>query len=148
MCDKQSNALIPVDVDKLVQLSTATQVTAEQLTGIVQQLGGYLIQLDARMRKQEELLQRRVTVSSAQYKQLMGAIRRRASEICGKYELPISAGTPLRAAIKKDTLERWHIKDLHDLPESALDAALSGVGSWDSYMTVRRIRREMEANEG
>ncbi len=146
MCDKDK-ALIPVDVDKLVQLSAATQVTAEQLTGIVQQLGGYLIQLDARMRKQEELLQRRVTVSSAQYKQVMAAIRRRAVELCGKYQLPMSAGTPLRAAIKRDVLERWHIKDLHDLPESALSEAMAGVGAWDSYSLVRKVRREMEEEE-
>ncbi len=144
MCDDKM--MIPVE--QLVKLSTSNQATAEQLSGMVQQLGVYLIQLDARMRKQEELLQRRVTISSGQYKQLMAAARRRSAEISRKYQLPVSAGARIRTAIKKDVLARWGVKDLHDLPESALGEALAGMNAWDSYSFVRRLRQTMETEAG
>lgn len=140
MCDNQ----LMIPVEQLVKLSATNQATAEQLSGMVQQLGVYLIQLDARMRKQEELLQRRVTVSSAQYKQMMAAARRRSVEICIKYQLPGSAAARVRAAIKKDVLARWNVKDLHDLPENALGEALAGMNIWDSYSFVRKLRQTIE----
>lgn len=140
MCDDQ----LVIPVEQLVKLSTSNQATAEQLSGMVHRLGVYLIQLDARMRKQEELLQRRVTVSSAQYKQLMAAARRRSTELCAKYQLPGSAGAKIRAAIKKDILARWNVKDLHDLPENALGEALAGMNAWDSYSFVQKLRQAIE----
>lgn len=147
MCNKEqerSTALCPVEVDKLVQLSGNNRATAEQLAGMVQQMGLYLMQLDARMRKQEELLQQKITISHSQQKQLMAAMRKRATAICVKYRLPDEAAAMIRAAIKAEVLGRWRVKDLHDLPESVLGDALAEIDRWDSYSLVRKVREQLD----
>ncbi len=151
MCNKEqghSVALCPVEVDKLVQLSGDNRATAEQLAGMVQQMGLYLMQLDARMRKQEELLQKRVTISHSQQQQLMAAMRKRGVAICEKYHLPGEAAPMIRAAIKAEVLGRWRVKNLHDLPESVLGDATGAIAGWDSYSLVRKVREQLSNRPG
>lgn len=138
MCDKHD---VIVPLDQLMQLSRSSEATAQQLADMVQQLGVYLVQLDTRLRRQEEMLQKRLTISSAQYRQMLAAIRRRASEIARKYQLDSAMLPPLRTAIRQDTIGRWHMKDLHDLPESMLTEATAGINTWDSYSTIRKLRQ-------
>lgn len=138
MCDKHD---VIVPLDQLMQLSRSSEATAQQLADMVQQLGMYLVQLDTRLRRQEEMLQKRLTISSAQYRQMLAAIRRRASEIARKYQLDSAMLPPLRTAIRQDTIGRWHVKDLHDLPESMLTEATAGINTWDSYSTIRKLRQ-------
>lgn len=138
MCDKHD---VIVPLDQLMQLSRSSEATAQQLADMVQQLGVYLVQLDTRLRRQEEMLQKRLTISSAQYRQMLAAIRRRASEIARKYQLDSAMLPPLRTAIRQDTISRWHVKDLHDLPESMLTEATAGINTWDSYSTIRKLRQ-------
>lgn len=138
MCDKHD---VIVPLDQLMQLSRSSEATAQQLADMVQQLGVYLVQLDTRLRRQEEMLQKRLTISSAQYRQMLAAIRCRASEIARKYQLDNAMLPPLRTAIRQDTIGRWHVKDLHDLPESMLPEALAGINTWDSYSTIRKLRQ-------
>lgn len=138
MCDNHD---VIVPLDQLINLSQSNEATAQQLAGMVQQLGVYLVQLDTRLRKQEEMLQKRLTISSAQYRQMLAAIRCRASEIARKYQLDSALLPPLRTAIRKDTIGRWHVKDLHDLPESMLTEATAGINTWDSYSTIRKLRQ-------
>ena len=138
MCDKHD---VIVPLDQLMQLSRSSEATAQQLTDMVQQLGVYLVQLDTRLRRQEEMLQKRLTISSVQYRQMLAAIRRRASEIARKYQLDSAMLPPLRTAIRQDTIGRWHVKDLHDLPESMLTEATAGINTWDSYSTIRKLRQ-------
>lgn len=138
MCDKHD---VIVPLDQLMQLSRSNEATAQQLADMVQQLGVYLVQLDTRLRRQEEMLQKRLTISSVQYRQMLAAIRRRASEIARKYQLDSAMLPPLRTAIRQDTIGRWHVKDLHDLPESMLTEATAGINTWDSYSTIRKLRQ-------
>ncbi len=138
MCDNHD---VIVPLDQLINLSQSNEATAQQLAGMVQQLGVYLVQLDTRLRKQEELMQKRLTISSAQYRQLLTTIRRRAAELARKYQLDSAVLPPLRTAIRQDTIGRWHVKDLHDLPESMLPEALAGINTWDSYSTIRKLRQ-------
>lgn len=138
MCDKHD---VIVPLDQLMQLSRSSEATAQQLADMVQQLGMYLVQLDTRLRRQEEMLQKRLTISSAQYRQMLAAIRCRASEIARKYQLDSAVLPPLRTAIRQDTVSRWHVKDLHDLPESMLPEAIAGINTWDSYSTIRKLRQ-------
>lgn len=138
MCDNHD---VIVPLDRLMQLSQSNEATAQQLADMVQQLGMYLVQLDTRLRRQEEMLQKRLTISSAQYRQMLAAIRRRASEIARKYQLDSAVLPPLRTAIRQDTVSRWHVKDLHDLPESMLPEALAGINTWDSYSTIWKLRQ-------
>ena len=138
MCDKHD---VIVPLDQLMQLSRSSEATAQQLADMVQQLGVYLVQLDTRLRRQEEMLQKRLTISSVQYRQMLAAIRRRASEIARKYQLDSAMLPPLRTAIRQDAIGRWHVKDLHDLPESMLTEATAGINTWDSYSTIRKLRQ-------
>lgn len=138
MCDKHD---VIVPLDQLMQLSRSSEATAQQLADMVQQLGMYLVQLDTRLRRQEEMLQKRLTISSAQYRQMLAAIRCRASDIARKYQLDSAMLPPLRTAIRQDTIGRWHVKDLHDLPESMLTEATAGINTWDSYSTIRKLRQ-------
>ncbi len=138
MCDNHD---VIVPLDQLINLSQSNEATAQQLAGMVQQLGVYLVQLDTRLRKQEELMQKRLTISSAQYRQLLTTIRRRAAELARKYQLDSAVLPPLRTAIRQDTIGRWHVKDLHDLPESMLPEAIAGINTWDSYSTIRKLRQ-------
>lgn len=138
MCDNHD---VIVPLDQLMQLSRSSEATAQQLADMVQQLGMYLVQLDTRLRRQEEMLQKRLTISSAQYRQMLAAIRCRASEIARKYQLDSAMLPPLRTAIRQDTISRWHVKDLHDLPESMLTEATAGINTWDSYSTIRKLRQ-------
>lgn len=138
MCDKHD---VIVPLDQLMQLSRSSEATAQQLADMVQQLGVYLVQLDTRLRRQEEMLQKRLTISSVQYRQMLAAIRRCASEIARKYQLDSAMLPPLRTAIRQDTIGRWHVKDLHDLPESMLTEATAGINTWDSYSTIRKLRQ-------
>ena len=138
MCDKHD---VIVPLDQLMQLSRSSEATAQQLADMVQQLGVYLVQLDTRLRRQEEMLQKRLTISSVQYRQMLAAIRRRASEIARTYQLDSAMLPPLRTAIRQDTIGRWHVKDLHDLPESMLTEATAGINTWDSYSTIRKLRQ-------
>lgn len=138
MCDKHD---VIVPLDQLMQLSRSSEATAQQLADMVQQLGMYLVQLDTRLRRQEEMLQKRLTISSAQYRQMLAAIRCRASEIARKYQLDSAMLPPLRTAIRQDTISRWHVKDLHDLPESMLTEATAGINTWESYSTIRKLRQ-------
>ena len=138
MCDKHD---VIVPLDQLMQLSRSSEATAQQLADMVQQLGVYLVQLDTRLRRQEEMLQKRLTISSVQYRQMLAAIRRRASEIARKYQLDSAMLPPLRTAIRQDTIGRWHVKNLHDLPESMLTEATAGINTWDSYSTIRKLRQ-------
>lgn len=138
MCDKHD---VIVPLDQLMQLSRSSEATAQQLADMVQQLGVYLVQLDTRLRRQEKMLQKRLTISSVQYRQMLAAIRRRASEIARKYQLDSAMLPPLRTAIRQDTIGRWHVKDLHDLPESMLTEATAGINTWDSYSTIRKLRQ-------
>lgn len=141
MCDKD-RAIVPMD--KLVELSRSNQATADQLRGIVERLGACLIQLDARMRRQEELMQRKVTISHDQQKKLMACIRKRAEEVSERYHLPMGAAKDVRAAIRKDVMRRRGICDLHDLPETMLAEITEMVWTWESYTAIRAIRKKLE----
>lgn len=135
-----------ITVEQMQQMALANQATAQELKGMVQIMGDYIMQLDARLRRQEELLQQRVTVSHAQQKQIMAAIRQQARILSDKYSLPLDkCGADLRAAIRKDVLTRCRVKDLHDIPESSLGDVLATVSRWDSFTLVRKLRNKMEA---
>lgn len=138
MCDNHD---VIVPLDQLMNLTQSNEATAQQLAGMVRQLGTYLVQLDTRLRKQEELMQKRLTISSTQYRQMLAAIRRRSAELARKYQLDSAVLPPLRTAIRQDTVSRWRVKDLHDLPESMLPEALAGINTWDSYSTIRKLRQ-------
>lgn len=89
----------------------------------VQQLGVYLVQLDTRLRKQGRAGARsRLTLSSAQYRQLLTTIRRRAASLPANISWTVRASAAAHGN-SQDTVSRWHVKDLHDLPDHVAGSA-------------------------
>ena len=123
------------------------QNNALALAQNVDQLGRYLMQmgqlLGTMQRRLDEMEARQaaVTISHAEVKRLQGMIRSRADEICRKYELTDKESQKaFRAAIKKDLLKRYQVKDLHDLPAGALAGADKLIGEWASIRLVMERR--------
>lgn len=115
---------------------------AEQLGRYVQQLGRIVAAMQRRMDDLERESARRVTISHAQALALQKRIRARAAAICARYDL----GAPgdqaaFRAAIKRAILQRYAIRDLHDLPLAALDDA----GNQADTFTDARLMLERRA---
>ena len=101
--------------------------------------------IGAMQRRMDEMEARQaaVTISHADVKRLQGMIRARADEICRKYSLADrDSPKAFRAAIKKDVLARYQVKDLHDLPAAGMPGAENMIGSWVN------IRMAMERRAG
>ena len=121
--------------------------TAVQLHQDVEQMGALLARMGqvigAMQRRMDEMEARQaaVTISHEDVKRLQAKIRWRADAICGKYGLrdPESA-RKFRAAIKKDVLARYHVKDLHDLQAAMLPAAHKQIESWTDIRLVMERR--------
>jgi hypothetical protein len=124
-------ALLP---DTAVQLHQ----DVEQMGALMMQMGQIISTMQRRLDDLEER-QAKITISHAGVKRLQGMIRARADELCRKYNLwDRESAKAFRAAIKKDVLKRYQIKDLHDLPAAGIAGAESMIGSWVS------IRMAME----
>ncbi len=108
----------------------ALQENVEQMGRYLMQMGQLVAQMQRRM-DEMEARQTQVTISHGDAKQLMARIRWKAAETCRKYNLQDKDSPKIfRAAIKKDVLKRYQVKDLHDLPAAMLPAAEKQVDSW------------------
>lgn len=102
----------------------------EQMGKYMAQMGQLICTMQRRLDEMEER-QAQVTISHAEAKRLQALIRGRADELCRKYNLQDKDSPKIfRAAIKKDLLKRFLVKDLHDLPAAALGRAEVLVDSW------------------
>ena len=114
-----------------------------------EQMGAYLVQMAQMMhimqRRLDELeeMQKAVTVDHQEVKIIQQLIRLRADEYCEKYGLedPKDAGK-IRTAIKKSILQRYGIKDLHDVPVIARQAVEAQISRWADIKIVLRIREK------
>ena len=114
----------------------------------ISQMGKYMAQMGqliGQMQRRMEDLEARqaaVTISHADVKRIQARIRARADELCGKYNLADrESPKKFRAAINKDTMKRYGVKDLHDLPAAGMAGAENMIGSWVN------IRMAMERRE-
>lgn len=135
----------PEAMEDLMAVLPLTKVPALQEN--VEQMGRYLMQMGqlvAQMQRRMDELEARqaaVTISHMDAKQLMARIRWRADEICRKNNLQDRDSPRIfRAAMKKDVLKRHQVKDLHDLPASALAGAEKQVDSWTNIRLIMERR--------
>jgi hypothetical protein len=135
----------PEEMEELLAMLPMAKVPALQES--VEQMGRYLAQMGQLMatmqRRMDEMEARQaaVTISHADVKRLQKMIRTRADEICRKYELQDKDSPKIfRAAIRKDLLKRFLVKDLHDLPEAALSRAEALADSWANIRLVMERR--------
>ncbi len=118
----------------------ALQENVEQMRRYLMQMGQLVAQMQRRM-DEMEARQAAVTISHMDAKQLMARIRWRADEICRKNNLQDRDSPRIfRAAMKKDVLKRRQVKDLHDLPASALAGAEKQVDSWTNIRLIMERR--------
>lgn len=119
----------------------AMQENTRQMGEMILQLGTMISTMQRRM-DDLEARQAQVTMSHGDVKRIQALIRCRADEVCRKYGLedPESVKA-IRAAIKKDVLKRWQVKDLHDLPERARAGVDSLIDGWTSIRLVMERRR-------
>ena len=87
-----------------------------------------------------EMSDKAVTVLHADVLDMLKRIRVRAAELAARYQLPAAAEGEIRKAIKKAVLEQWRIRDLHDLPRRDLEAAGIFIGSYASFVLIRKLR--------
>lgn len=116
-----------------------------QLGVYVDQLGRMLLSIQQRMERLERENTRRITISHDQVITLQKRIRLRSDEICAKYRLAGKGdAAAFRAAIKKQLLIRYGIKDLHDLPLAELRDAGDLIDHYASIQLVMDRRRKTE----
>ena len=113
---------------------------AQRMGDMILQLGTMIGTMQRRM-DEMEARQAAVTISHADVKRIQARIRSRADELCGKYNLADrESPKKFRAAIKKDILRRWAVKDLHDLPDAALPAVEKALDSWTDIRLIMERR--------
>ena len=136
--EKVWNACFPVPMETAVIL----QQNTEQLGAYLVQMAQMMMQLQGRLDELEEK-QNAVTVTHDEVKAIQLLIRLRADEYCEKYGLedPKDAGK-IRTAIKKSILQRYGIKDLHDVPVIARQAVEAQISRWADIKIVLRIREK------
>ena len=116
---QEDGRLIVVDPKTVAQAHADVQ----QISALLLQMGTLMSTMQKRM-DDLEARQARVTISHGDVKRIQGLIRYRADELCRKHNLQ-DKDSPriLRAAIKKDVLARYQVKDLHDVPAAGLSGA-------------------------
>lgn len=120
--------------------------TADALTANVQLMGKYIMQMGQLLGSMQKRLddleakQAAVTIGHRDVLQLMARIRWKAGTVCMKYSLDDASVKIIRAAIKKDVLKRYQLKDLHDLPAAMLPAAEKQIDSWTDIRLVMERR--------
>lgn len=126
-------ALLP---DAAVQLHQ----DVEQMGALMMRMGQIISTMQRRLDDLEER-QAKITISHGEVKRIQGLIRCRADEICRKYNLQDKDSQKIfRAAIKKDVLRRWQVKDLHDIPEAAISAVDNLISGWTNIRMVMERR--------
>ena len=122
------------------QTMNEMEENSRRMGEMILQLGTMMGAMQRRLDEMEER-QAKVTISHAEVKRLQALIRGRADELCRKYNLQDKDNPKIfRAAIKKDLLKRFLVKDLHDLPEAALGRAEALVDSWVNIRLVMERR--------
>ncbi len=137
--------------DEQEALPAIPEDTALILRENVEKLGEYLLTMGkmiTRMQRRMDELeaqQAAVTVRHADVKRLNALIRTRAGEVCERYRLTDAESVKLiRAAIKKAALDRWGVRDLHDLPAAHLAGAEDGIRKWTNVRLVMDRRAQTE----
>lgn len=120
------------------------QEDAQAFSYQVRELTAALLMLQKEVEAMKRDNAQKVTVNHQQAKGLGARIRERAEALCDKYDLdPKVHGAAFRAAIKRDVLNGYGVKDPHDIPLRDLELCMEQIDSWTSYALVRK-RREIE----
>lgn len=128
---------------------------AQALSGNVEALGAYLVQMGQMMNRMQKRLdemeenQRKITLTHQEVKELQGLIRLRAMEYCEKYQITDPACLrKVSAAMKKAVLTRYGVKDLHDVPAIARSAVEAQICHFTDIRLVMKCREMIASGSG
>ena len=128
---------------------------AQALSGNVEALGAYLVQMGQMMNRMQKRLdemeenQKKITLTHQDVKDLHGLIRLRAMEYCEKYQITDPACLrKVSAAMKKAVLTRYGVKDLHDVPAIARSAVETQICHFTDIRLVMKCREMIASGSG
>lgn len=128
---------------------------AQALSGNVEALGAYLVQMGQMMNRMQKRLdemeenQRKITLTHQDVKDLQVLIRLRAMEYCEKYQITNPACLrKVSAAMKKAVLTRYGVKDLHDVPAIARSAVEAQICHFTDIRLVMKCREMIASGSG
>jgi len=128
---------------------------AQALSGNVEALGAYLVQMGQMMNRMQKRLdemeenQKKITLTHQDVKDLQGLIRLRAMEYCEKYQITDPACLrKVSAAMKKAVLIRYGVKDLHDVPAIARSAVEAQICHFTDIRLVMKCREMIASGSG
>jgi N-methylhydantoinase A/oxoprolinase/acetone carboxylase beta subunit len=131
---------------------TLTQDDAAAIRGNVEQLGAYLIQMAQMIQRMQQRMdemeaqQKKVTLSHRDVKDILQLIRIQGADYCMRYNLlDDGSAKAVRAGMKKAVLNRYGVKDLHDVPAIARQAVEALISRWADIKLVYRIREKHRA---
>lgn len=132
MSERELIEITPSEIRSLHESTVMLGNTVRQLVEI----------MSVMQRRVEELetLRMQVTVSHGDVKRLNALTRARAKEICGKYGLDDKSEKVIRAAIRKDTLARAGVRDLHDIPATMLPGTERAITAWTNIRLIMERR--------
>lgn len=127
----------------------------QELSGNVEALGAYLVQMGQMMNRIQKRLnemeenQKKITLTHQEVKELQGLIRLRAMEYCEKYQITDPACLrKVSAAMKKAVLTRYGVKDLHDVPAIARSAVEAQIFRFTDIRLVMKCREMIASGSG
>ena len=127
----------------------------QELSGNVEALGAYLVQMGQMMNRIQKRLnemeenQKKITLTHQEVKELQGLIRLRAREYCEKYQITDPACLrKVSAAMKKAVLTRYWVKDLHDVPAIARPAVEAQICHFTDIRLVMKCREMIASGSG
>jgi hypothetical protein len=128
---------------------------AQALSGNVEALGAYLVQMGQMMNRMQKRLdeteenKRKITLTHQEVKDLQVLIRLRAMEYCEKYQITDPACLrKVSAAMKKAVLTRYGVKDLHDVPAIARSAVEAQICHFTDIRLVMKCREMIASGSG
>ena len=128
---------------------------AQALSGNVEALGAYLVQMGQMMNRMQKRLdemeenQKKITLTHQDVKDLQVLIRLRAMEYCEKYQITDPACLrKVSAAMKKAVLTRYGVKDLHDVPAIARSAVEAQICHFTDIRLVMKCREMIASGSG
>ena len=128
---------------------------AQALSGNVEALGAYLVQMGQMMNRMQKRLdemeenQKKITLTHQDVEDLHVLIRLRAMEYCEKYQITDPACLrKVSAAMKKAVLTRYGVKDLHDVPAIARSAVEAQICHFTDIRLVMKCREMIASGSG
>ena len=131
----------------LVPISTARDLreSVGQMQLVLAQMARLL--RDTRSQMEEmQAQQKKVTATHEEVKRIQAAIRSAAEYFCSRHGFTDPADLrAVRADIKKTILNRWQVKDLHDVPQVALGSVGKLIETYGNIRLVYRLREKHAA---